>query len=111
MTNESLTRYGNVVRAVLHVIGELEDFHGVLNDCQRRMAVKLAECIPLDELKLFSLTTRELPFFLEYFRVSCSLKKLQLNLYDESLDIKAIARALHTNCVLTHRKSVELCSW
>ncbi|XP_015766806.1 PREDICTED: protein NLRC3-like [Acropora digitifera] len=98
--------YLKIVHGVFGVIGEWEDFHGVLNDCQRKMAVKLAECIPLDEFQLFSPTPRELLFFLEYLRGSCTLRKLELTLYGESssqsLNIKALARALHTNCVLTH---------
>ncbi|XP_067016979.1 protein NLRC3-like [Acropora muricata] len=106
VTNKLSTLYGNIVRRVFRVIGEWKEFHGALNHCQRKMAVKLAECIPLDEFSLFSPTTRELFFFLEYLRGSCTLRKLELNFYDESfsksLDIKALARALHTNCVLTH---------
>mgnify|MGYP002259947069 CR=1 FL=1 len=98
--------YINIVHGVLDVIREWEDFHGVLNDCQRKMAVKLADCIPVDEYELFPQTPRELLFFLEYLRGSCTLRKLDLTLYDESssqsLNIKALARALHTNCVLTH---------
>ena len=103
--------YINFVHGVVNVISEWEDFHGVLNDCQRKMAVKLAECIPLDEVGLDSPTPRELLFFLEYLRGSCTLRKVELGLYGESLsqslNIKALARALHTNCVLTH---LNLCS-
>ncbi|XP_044171779.1 protein NLRC3-like isoform X2 [Acropora millepora] len=95
-----------ILHNVLDVIHEWEDFHGVLNDCQRKMAVKLADCIPVDQFRLFPRTPRELLFFLEYLRGSCTLRKLQLTLYGESssqsLNIKALARAFHTNCVLTH---------
>ena len=98
--------YRNIVHGVLDVIREWEDFHGVLNDCQRKMAVKLAECIPLDEFDVISPTPCKLLFFLEYLRVSCTLRKLDLVVDDESpfqsFNIKALARALHTNCVLTH---------
>ena len=98
--------YGSIVDKFVDLIGELEDFHGVFNDCQRKMAVKLAECIPLDEFLLFSPTTRQLLFFLEYLRGSCTLRKLSMILCDENLsqsvDIKALAWALHSNCVLTH---------
>ena len=101
-----LDPYINIVHGVLDVIGEWEDFHGVLNDCQRKMAVKLAECIPVDEFYLSSPTPRELLFFLEYLRGSCTLRKLELDVDGESssqsFNIKALARALHTNCVLTH---------
>ena len=98
--------YTNIVRGVLTVIDEWEDFHGVLNDCQRKMAVKLADCIPVDEFNLFLPTPRDFLFFLEYLRGSCTLRKLDLSVDGESssqsLNIKALARALHTNCVLTH---------
>ena len=104
--------YTRIVRGVLNVIDEWEDFHGVLNDCQRKMAVKLAECIPLDEFQLYSPTPRKLLFFLEYLRGSCTLRKLEWTLYGESssqsLNIKALARALHTNCVLTHLRLVSV---
>ena len=96
----------DIVAKAFHLIGEWEDFHGVLDDCQRKMAVKLAECIPLDAFSLFLPTTRQLLFFLEYLRGSCTLRKLTMTLHEESfsqsLDIKALARALHINCVLTH---------
>ena len=98
--------YTNIVRGVLNVIDEWEDFHGVLNDCQRKMAVKLADCIPVDEFNLYLPTPRKFLFFLEYLRGSCTLRKLDLTVDGESssqsLNIKALARALHTNCVLTH---------
>ena len=92
-----------VARAVYH-IGELEDFHGVLNDCQRKMAVKLAKCIPLDECEMWNLTTRELLTFSEYLRFSCTLQTLFLGVrFDYSnLGMKALAQSLQTNCVLTH---------
>ncbi|XP_015774596.1 PREDICTED: protein NLRC3-like [Acropora digitifera] len=71
------------------------------------MAAKLAECISLDELALFTPITHQLLFFVEYLRGSCTLRKLALNLYDEklsqSVDIRALARALQSNGVpLTH---------
>ena len=95
----------DIVEKAVDLIGEGEDFHGVLNDWQRKMAVKLAECIPLDECALYSTTTRQLLTFSEYLRGSCTLRKLELRLYDENFlnpDFKALAQALHTNCVLTH---------
>ena len=101
-----------IVRKVFDVIHEWEDFHGVLNDCQRKMTVKLADCIPVEQFKWFPRTPRELLFLLEYLRGSCTLRKLELTLYDESssqsLNIKALARALHTNCVLTHLRVVSV---
>ena len=110
LTDEFCRPYGHIMARVFRVIRECEDFHGVLNDCQRKMVVKLAECIPLDEFELFAPTACELLFFLEYWRVSCTLRKLDMFLDDkdpsQSLDIKALARALHTNCVLTHLKLV-----
>ncbi|XP_015762966.1 PREDICTED: protein NLRC3-like [Acropora digitifera] len=106
VTKEWYIQYGHIVGRVFRVIREWEDFLGVLNDCHRKMAVKLAECIPLDEFELFAPTACELLFFLEYWRSSCTLRKLGICLLDESssqsLDIKALARALHNNCVLTH---------
>ncbi|XP_067056257.1 NACHT, LRR and PYD domains-containing protein 5-like isoform X2 [Acropora muricata] len=104
--SELSATYLIIVHNVLDVIHELEDFHGVLNDCQRKMTVKLADCIPADEFELHSPTPRQLLFFLEYLRGSCTMRKLQLfedgESSSQSLNIKALARALHTNCVLTH---------
>ena len=112
MRSEVFSTYIFIVWKVLDVIHEWEDFHAVLNDCQRKMAVKLADCIPVDEYELSPRTPRELLFFLEYLRGSCTLRKLDLTLYDESssqsLNIKALARALHTNCVLTHLRLVNV---
>ena len=104
--SELSATYLIIVHNVLDVIDEWEDFHGVLNDCQGKMAVKLADCIPVDDFELHSPTPRQLLFFLEYLRGSCTMRRLQLFVDDESssqsLNIKALARALHTNCVLTH---------
>ena len=99
------TPYELIVQKAVGLIAEWEDFHGVINDCQRKMAVKLAEYIPFKECVLFTPTTRQLLTFSEYLRGSCTLRKLDLHLYDENfsnVDIKALAQALHTNCVLTH---------
>ena len=108
VTKKIDTPYRDTVRRVFRVIGEWEDFYGVLNDCQRRMAVKLAECIPLDEFDLTLATTCELLLLIEYLKGSCTLRMLQLSLFGESsksLDIKAFARAFHTN----YASNVGLC--
>ncbi|XP_015753963.1 PREDICTED: NACHT, LRR and PYD domains-containing protein 3-like [Acropora digitifera] len=104
VTNELYEQYEDIVRSVFRVICVWEDFHGVLNDCHRKMVVKLAECIPLDTLHLCAPTACELLFLSEYWTGSCTLRKLVIYLTDEgySFDIKVLARALHTNCVLTH---------
>ena len=100
--------YGCIVDIVVDVIGEWEDFHVVeLNDWEKKMAAKLAECISLDELTLYTPITRQILFLVEYLRGSCTLRKLALALYDEtfsqSVDISALARALQSNGVpLTH---------
>ena len=95
--------YIDIVKNALDVIAELEDFHGVLIDCQRRMLGRLAECIPLD--KFGPDAPRSLPAFSEYLRGSCTLRKVHLSTsynYDSKLGFKALALALHTNCGLTH---------
>ena len=89
----------------LDVIADCEGFKEVLNDCQRKMLVKLAECFPLDNFKLFTQSSRSLLAFSEYLSGSCTLTKLQI--FDAFKDrsnrgLNALARALHTNCVLTH---------
>ena len=95
----------DIVGKVVAVIAELEGFHWVRNDFQRKMAVKLAECIPLDECELFTSAPYELLTFSEYLRSSCTLRKLFMHFdahFFSSREIKALAQALCTNCVLTH---------
>ena len=100
--------YEDIINNFVDLIGEWEDFYVVeLNDCEKKMAAKLAKCISMDELTLFTSITRQLLFFVEYLRGSSTLRKLEMILYDEdfphSVDIKALARALHSNGVpLTH---------
>ena len=89
----------------LDVIADCEDFEEVLNDCQRKMLVKLGECIPLDNFKMYIQSSRSLVAFSEYLSGSCTLTKLQI--FDAFKDrsnrgLNALAQALHTNCVLTH---------
>ena len=89
----------------LDVIADCEDFEEVLNDCQRKMLVKLGQCIPLDNFKMYIQNSRSLVAFSEYLSSSCTLTKLQI--FDAFKDrsnrgLNALARALHTNCVLTH---------
>ncbi|XP_044179145.1 protein NLRC3-like [Acropora millepora] len=97
--------YEGIVENALDLIGEWEDFPGELNDFQKKMAVKLAECIPLKECELNTPTTRLLVTFSEYWNGGSTLTKLDLRLYDENLlnvDIKALAQTLHNNCLLTY---------
>ena len=97
--------YEGIVENALDLIGEWEDFPGELNDFQKKMAVKLAECIPLGECELNTPTTRLLVTFSEYWKGGSTLTKLDLRLYDENflnVDIKALAQTLHNNCLLTY---------
>ncbi|XP_015777518.1 PREDICTED: nucleotide-binding oligomerization domain-containing protein 2-like [Acropora digitifera] len=96
--------YEGIVENALDLIGEWEDFPGQLNDFQKKMAVKLAECIPLEECALNTPTTRQLLTFSEYWKGGSTLTKLDLRLYDNFLnaDIKALAQTLHNNCLLTY---------
>ena len=97
--------YEGIVEYALDLIGEWEDFPGELNDCQKKMAVKLAECIPLEECEMHTRTTRQLVTFSEYWKDSSKLRKLELRLFDRNrlnVDIKALAQALHNNCLLTY---------
>ena len=89
----------------LNVIADCEDFEEVLNDCQRKMLVKLAECFPLDNFKMLTQSSRSLLAFSEYLSGSFTLTKLQI--FDSYKDysncgLNALAQALHTNCVLKH---------
>ncbi|XP_044166845.1 LOW QUALITY PROTEIN: nucleotide-binding oligomerization domain-containing protein 1-like [Acropora millepora] len=89
----------------LDVIADCEDFEEVLNDCQRKMLVKLGECIPLDNFEMYIQSSRSLVAFSEYLSGSCMLTKLQI--FDAFKDrsnrgLNALARAPNTNCVLTH---------
>ena len=97
--------YEDIIENALDLIGEWEDFPGQLNDFQKKMAVKLAECIPLEECELNTPTTRQLLTFSEYWKGGSTLTKLDLRLYDENflnVDIKALAQTLHNNCLLTY---------
>ena len=96
--------YEGIVENALDLIGEWEDFPGQLNDFQKKMAVKLAECIPLEECELNTPTTRQLLTFSEYWKSGSTLTKLDLRLYDNfvNADIKALAQTLHNNCLLTY---------
>ena len=97
--------YEGIVENALDLIGEWEDSPWELNDFQKKMAVKLAECIPLEECELNTPTTRLLVTFSEYWKGGSTLKKLDLRLYDENflnVDIKALAQTLHNNCLLTY---------
>ena len=94
----------DIVGKTVEVIAELDDFH-LPNDFQRKMAVKLVECLPLDECELFTSAPYELLTFSEYLRASCTLRKLSLDFdahFFSSREIKAFAQALGTSCVLTH---------
>ena len=88
----------------LDVIADYEDFEEVLSDCQRKMLVKLGECIPLDNFKMYIQSSRSLVAFSEYLSGSCTLTKLQIfdAFHRANRGLNALARALHTNCVLTH---------
>ena len=97
--------YEDIIENALDLIGEWEDFPGQLNDFQKKMAVKLAECIPLEECELNTPTTRQLVTFSEYWNGGSTLTKLDLRLYDENslnVDVKALAQTLHNNCLLTY---------
>ncbi|XP_067056240.1 protein NLRC3-like [Acropora muricata] len=93
------------VSNALEVIAYCEDFEEVFNDCQRKMLVKLAECIPLDNFQMYAQSSRSLLAFSEYLSGSCTLTKLQIghSFKDNSnRGLNALAQALHTNCLLTH---------
>ena len=98
--------YGYVtVILALFVIDDCEDLEEVLNDCQRKMLVKLAECIPLYTVYMNTESSRSLLAFSEYLSGSSTLAKLQI--FDSYRKYSnpvwnALAQALHTNCVLTH---------
>jgi len=95
--------YSDIVINTLSVIADCKD--EILNDCQRKMLLKLAECIPLNNLGPFLKTPRSILAVSEYLRGSRTLRRLLLFAIDEDyskLGFKALAQALHTNCVLTH---------
>ena len=93
------------VNNAIDVIADCEDFEEVLNDLQRKMLVKLAECIPLDNFYMRTESSRSLLAFSEYLSGSCTLTKLRISgSYTDYSNpgLNALARALHTNCVLTY---------
>ena len=98
--------YEGIVENALDLIGEWEDSPWELNDFQKKMAVKLAECIPMEECELNTPTTRLLVTFSAYLKGGSTLTKLDLRLYDENflnVDLKALAQTLHNNnCLLTY---------
>ncbi|XP_068672887.1 NLR family CARD domain-containing protein 3-like [Montipora foliosa] len=97
--------YTYIVNDALDVIANCEDFEEVLSDCQRKMLVKLAECIPLHSFNNRSMkNSRTLLAFSEYLSGSCTLTELIIPSCYEGCPkrgLKALAQILHTNCVLT----------
>ncbi|XP_067016981.1 NLR family CARD domain-containing protein 3-like [Acropora muricata] len=97
--------FNGVVNNALDVIADCQAFEEVLNDCQKKMLVKLAEYIPLDNFQMITQSSRSLLAFSEYLSGSCTLTELQI--FDSDNDhsnrgLNALAQALRTNCVLTH---------
>ena len=93
------------VNNALDVIADCGDFEEVLNDCQRKMLFKLAECISLDNFYMKTESSRSLLAFSEYLSGSCTLTKLRISgSYTDYSNPgwNALAQALHTNCVLTY---------
>ena len=93
------------VRRAIDLIAYCEEFQEVLNDCQRKMLLKLAECIPLDNFRMYKESSRFLLAFSEYLSGSCTLTKLHIDGCCTDYSNRgfiALAQALSTNCVLTH---------
>ncbi|XP_074609512.1 uncharacterized protein LOC141863734 [Acropora palmata] len=100
MLSERETLYNDVVRKALDTIASCEDYDEVLSDWQRKMLVKLAECIRLEKL----IQDLENPCFLlavaEYLRASCTLRKVQF--ITESCDLSKLGYLLQSLDKLVH---------
>ena len=75
--SERETLYNDLVTKVLDTIASCEDCDEVLSDWQRKMLVKLAECIRLEKLIQDLKNPRFLLAVAEYLRASCTLRKLR----------------------------------
>ncbi|XP_067055959.1 protein NLRC3-like [Acropora muricata] len=107
------------VSNALDVIADCEDFEEELNDCQRKMLVKIAECIPLDNFKMYKQSSRFLLAFSEYLNGSsqalhtyCVLTHLDLR-YNQIRDEIAVAlgKALESNTTLTYLDLTNASHW
>ena len=98
--SEPETMYDNVVKNVLDAIASCEDYDEVLSDWQRKMLVKLAECIRLDTLFLKLENSSYLLSVSEYLKANCTLIKLHLR--TESHDFSKLGHVLQSLPKLVH---------
>ena len=110
-SSERETSYSDVVEKVLDAIASCEDDDEVLSHWQRKMLVKLAQCIRLETLKLgfFVLLIKRPGYLLalaEYLRASCTLIKLELS--TDSHDLSKLGHVLQSLHKLVY---FDLCSY
>ncbi|XP_044173127.1 protein NLRC3-like [Acropora millepora] len=90
--SESELSYNYVVTKVLDAIAACEDYDEELSDWQKKMLVKLAECMRLEKLDLELKSPRYLLAVSEYLRASSTLIKLRL--HTGSQDMSKLAHVL-----------------
>ena len=100
MLSERETLYNDVVRKVLDTIVSCEDYDDELSDWQRKMLVKLAECIRLEKLIQDLKNPRFLLAVAEYLRASCTVRKVRF--ITESHDLSKLGHLLHSLHKLVH---------
>ena len=88
--------YSSVVRRVFEAIAACEDYGEKLSEWQRKMLVKLAECIPIDKLFLVLKSPHYLLPVSEYLGASSKLTKLGLEADCHDLSkLGHVLRSLH----------------
>ncbi|XP_067056263.1 NLR family CARD domain-containing protein 3-like isoform X2 [Acropora muricata] len=81
-----------IVNKALYVIAEWEDCGDVLYDYQKKMLVKLLDCIPVNKLEVRLKNPRHLLAVSECLRASCRLPKLRL--YTGNFDLSKLGQVL-----------------
>ena len=89
-----------IVNKALHVIAEWEDCGDVLYYYQKKMLVKLLDCIPVNKLEVRLKNPRHLLAVSECLRASCRLPKLRL--YTGNFDLSKLGQVLQYLHKLEH---------
>ena len=92
--------FSDIVNKVLHVVAELEDCDEELYDYQRKVLVKLLDCIPVDKLELRLKNPLHLIALSECLRASCKLPKLRL--FTKNFDLSKLGHVLQSLHKLVH---------
>ena len=92
--------FSDTVNKALHVVADGEDCGDVLYDYQRKMLVKLLDCIPVDKLEVRLKNPRHLLAVSECLKASCQLPKLRL--YTDNFELSKLGQVLQSLHKLVH---------